>query len=85
MKKPKSMTDQLAVTNVCIEASEARARLLDSRNKGPSKKKKQEDREVNTADHGDHENHQHQPAEQKDKDRSVDLLMSKGGAKSITL
>jgi hypothetical protein len=30
MNKPKSMADQLAVTDVCIEASEARARLLDS-------------------------------------------------------
>jgi hypothetical protein len=84
MNKPKSMADQLAVTDVCIEASEARARLLDSWNKGPSKMKQQEDREVNTTDHGDRENHQHQPTEQKEKDSSVNLLMSKSGAKSIT-
>jgi hypothetical protein len=45
-------------------ASEARAQLLDSRNKGPIKKKQQEDREVNTADH---RNHKHQPTEQKEK------------------
>jgi hypothetical protein len=43
MNKPKMVVDLLAVTDVCIEASEARARLLDSRNKGPPKKKQQED------------------------------------------
>jgi hypothetical protein len=52
MKKPKTVTDLLAVTDVCIEASEARARLLESRGMGTSRKK--EDREVNTADRGDH-------------------------------
>jgi hypothetical protein len=57
MKKPKIVADLLAVADVCIEASEAQARLLKSHNKGPSKKKKQEDREVNTADRGDHGNH----------------------------
>jgi hypothetical protein len=30
MKKPKMVTDLLTVTTVCIEASEARARLLES-------------------------------------------------------
>jgi hypothetical protein len=47
MKKPKTVTDPLAVTDICIEASEAWARLLKSRGKGSSRKK--EDREVNTA------------------------------------
>jgi hypothetical protein len=47
MKKPKIVADLLAVTNVCIEASEARARLLESQGKGTSRKK--DDREVNTA------------------------------------
>jgi hypothetical protein len=56
MKKPKTVVDLLAVADVCIEASEARARLLESQNKGPSKKKQQEDQEVNTADHGDRDN-----------------------------
>jgi hypothetical protein len=51
MQKPKTVVDLLAVTDICIEASEARARLLDSRNKGPGKKKQQEDREVNAVDH----------------------------------
>jgi hypothetical protein len=51
MQKPKTVVDLLAVTDICIEASEARARLLDPRNKGPGKKKQQEDREVNAADH----------------------------------
>jgi hypothetical protein len=33
MKKPKTVGDMLAVVDVCIEASEARARLLESRGK----------------------------------------------------
>jgi hypothetical protein len=48
MKKPKMVVDLLAVADVCIEASEARARLLKSRGKGPSRKR--DDREVNTAE-----------------------------------
>jgi hypothetical protein len=64
MKKPKLVVDLLTVADVCIEA---RARLLDSQNKGPSKKKQQEDREVNTVDHGNRINHQQQPTEQKEK------------------
>jgi hypothetical protein len=39
MKKNKMVADLLAVTDVSIEALEARARLLDSCNKGPPKKK----------------------------------------------
>jgi hypothetical protein len=39
MKKPRTMVDMLAVADVCIEASEARARLLESRNKDPPRKK----------------------------------------------
>jgi hypothetical protein len=39
MKKPKIMVDLLAVENECIEASEARAPLLDTHKKGSSKKK----------------------------------------------
>jgi hypothetical protein len=34
MKKPKTVADLLAVADVCIEASEARAQLLESRGKG---------------------------------------------------
>jgi hypothetical protein len=52
MKKPKTVADLLAVADICIKASEARAGLLDSCNKGPPKKKHQEDREVNAADCG---------------------------------
>jgi hypothetical protein len=52
MKKSKMVADLLTVTDVCIEASEARARLLESRGKGTSRKK--DDHEVNTADRGDH-------------------------------
>jgi hypothetical protein len=51
MKKLKVIADLLAVANVCIEASKARARLLQSRGKGTSRKK--DDREVNTIDRGD--------------------------------
>jgi hypothetical protein len=52
MKKPKMVADLLAVADVCMEASEARARLLESWGKGPSRKK--DEQEVNTADRGDH-------------------------------
>jgi hypothetical protein len=55
MKKSKMVADLLTVTDVCIEASEARARLLESRGKGTSRKK--DDHEVNTADRGDHKDH----------------------------
>jgi hypothetical protein len=54
MKKPKIMDDLLVVADMCIEASEARARLLESRGKGSSKKK-QDYQEVNTTDNGDRE------------------------------
>jgi hypothetical protein len=37
MKKPKTVADLLAVVDVCIEASEAQARLLESRGKGAKK------------------------------------------------
>jgi hypothetical protein len=50
------VVDLLAVTDTCIEASEARARLLESRGKWPSKKK-QDDREVNMTDRGDRKDH----------------------------
>jgi hypothetical protein len=60
MKKPWTVANLLAVAEGCIEASEARARLLESRGKGPTKKK-YDDWEVNTTDHhggrGDHECH----------------------------
>jgi hypothetical protein len=56
MKKDKMVDDLLAVANVCIMASEARAQLPESRNKGPSKKKLQEDWEVNTTNHRDRDN-----------------------------
>jgi hypothetical protein len=75
IKKPRTMADLLAVVDVCIEASEARTQLLESCDKGPSKKK-QDDREVNTADRGDHKgrgdrryrgNRQQQSSDQKEK------------------
>jgi hypothetical protein len=68
MKKPKMVDDLLAVVDVCIEASEARARLLESRGKGPSKKK--EDWEVNTVDRRDHKDRGYcgkQSSDQKEK------------------
>jgi hypothetical protein len=48
MKKPKMVVDLLAVADVCIEASEARAQLLKSRGKRPSRRR--DDQEVNTAE-----------------------------------
>jgi hypothetical protein len=51
MKKPKVVANLLTVADVCIEASEARARLLETQGKGTSRKK--EDHEVNTANWGD--------------------------------
>jgi hypothetical protein len=51
MKKPKTVADLLTIADVCIEASEARVRLLESRGRGPSRKRG--DREVNTAERGD--------------------------------
>jgi hypothetical protein len=50
MKKPNTVSDLLTVTDVCIEASEARPQLLETWGKGTSRKK--EDRAVNTADRG---------------------------------
>ncbi len=69
MRKPKIVGDLLIVADVCIEASEGEARLLESHGKGPSKKK-QDDREVNTTDRGDHGYHgnrQQQSSNQKEK------------------
>jgi hypothetical protein len=74
MKKLKTVVGLLAVTDICIEASEARAWLLDSSNKGLPKKKHQEDREVNTTECG---NRKQQPVEQKEKRpfrRSTDAM-----------
>jgi hypothetical protein len=51
MKKPKTMADLHTVADICIEASEARARLLESHGKGPSRKK--DDQEVNITKRGD--------------------------------
>jgi hypothetical protein len=51
IKKSKTVAGLLIVTDICIEAFKARARLLESHGKGPSRKK--EDREINTADRGD--------------------------------
>jgi hypothetical protein len=51
MKKLKMVDDLLTVADVCIEASEARTRLLKSRGKGASRRR--DDWEVNTAEQGD--------------------------------
>jgi hypothetical protein len=74
MKNLRTVADLLAVVDVCIEASEARAQILESYDMGPLKKK-QDDREVNTTDRGDHKdngdcryrgNHQQQSSDQKE-------------------
>jgi hypothetical protein len=51
MKKLKMVADLLTVANICIEASEAQARLLESRGNGPSRQR--DDREVNTVERRD--------------------------------
>jgi hypothetical protein len=71
MKKPRTVADLLAVADVCIDASEAQAWLLESHGKGPLMKK-QDDWEVNTTDRGDHGYHgnrQQQSSNQKEKRR----------------
>jgi hypothetical protein len=65
MKKPKMMAYLLAVADVCIEASEARARLLESRGMGPSRRL--DDREVNTAEQGDQKDHRKKYSDQKER------------------
>jgi hypothetical protein len=71
MKKLMTVADLLAVVDVCIEASEAQARLLESQGKGTSRMK--EYHEVNTADRGNHKDrgdsgyHDKQSSEQKEK------------------
>jgi hypothetical protein len=65
------MVDLLAVADICIEAFEAQAQLLESHGKGPLRKK--EDREDNTADQGDQKDrrgrryHGNQSSDQKEK------------------
>jgi hypothetical protein len=51
MKKPKTVAELLAVADICIEASEVRACLFESRGKGPSRKN--DDRKVNTVQQGE--------------------------------
>jgi hypothetical protein len=55
IKKPKMVADLLTVADVCIEASEARALLLESQGKGPSRRR--DDQEVNTTERGDQKDH----------------------------
>jgi hypothetical protein len=64
MKKSKTVADLLAVIDVCIEAFEARARLLESYGKGLSRKK--DDQEVNTTDQGDHKDHDYRDKKSSD-------------------
>jgi hypothetical protein len=55
MKKTKTVTGLLAVADVCIEASKAQTRLLESRGKWLSRRR--DDREVNTTERGDQKDH----------------------------
>jgi hypothetical protein len=73
IKKPKTVADLLTVTDVCIEALEARAWLLDSRNMG---------RQIRS--NGKIERSMMQIVGcRKRRDRFDDLAMSRSGAKSI--
>jgi hypothetical protein len=55
MKKPKTVANLLTVADICIEAFKTRARLLESRGKGLSKRR--DDRQVNTTERGDQKDH----------------------------
>jgi hypothetical protein len=55
IKKPKTVADLLTVTDICIEASEAQAQLLESHGKGPLRKR--DDQKANTAERGDQKDH----------------------------
>jgi hypothetical protein len=71
MKKPKMVADLLTVVDVCIEASEARARHLESRGNGPSIR--MDAQKVNTAERGDQKDyggyryHEKQYSDQKER------------------
>jgi hypothetical protein len=89
MQKPKTVTDLLVVTDICIEASEARARLLESRGNGPSRKgitgrsTTQNEEITKTAkDTGTTENNPHI---RRKRDPSGDPMAQKSGARSIVL
>jgi hypothetical protein len=85
MKKPKMVADLLSVADVCIEASETWARLLESWGKGPARRK--DDRKVNTAKRGDRKDHQDQEfhgkqsSGRKREDLSDDRMIPKSGVK----
>jgi hypothetical protein len=87
LKKPKTLADLLVVADICIEASEARAQLLESRGKRPSRKR--DDREVNTAEQGDqkdrggHWYHKKQSSDQKEKRPIRCPNGAKSGVRSI--
>jgi hypothetical protein len=86
MKKPKNVAVLLAIADICIEASEAQARLLESHGKGPSKKK--EDWEVKTTDQGDCKDHGYsgkQSSDQKEKGLFGILMTWKSGARFTAL
>jgi hypothetical protein len=85
MKKPKTTADLLAVADVCIEASEARARLLESRGKGS-----EEGRTIGrlTLLNGEigkttgiKDSVENSPRRKKREDISDDQMMSKSGVK----
>jgi hypothetical protein len=52
IKKPKTVANLLTIADTCIEASEVRARLLESHGKGTTKKM-QDNQKVNMTDRGD--------------------------------
>jgi hypothetical protein len=58
------VADLLAIVDVCIKASKAWAQHLESRGKGPSKKK--DDLVVNTTDQGDHKDHSYHDKQSSD-------------------
>jgi hypothetical protein len=73
MKKPKMVADLLAVANICIEAYEARARLLESHGKGHQEKGTAED--TGTA--------KNNPQIRRKRDHSGAPMAQKSGTRSI--
>jgi hypothetical protein len=87
MKKPKIVADLLTVADICIEASEAQTRLLESCGKGSSRKR--DDWEINTAERGDQKNrggHRYREKQSSDQNKKRHFrrpMAQKSGARSI--
>jgi hypothetical protein len=96
MKKSKMVVDLLVVADVCIEASEAQARLLESHGKGPRRKSRMIGRSTQpimeitgiariTEIEDITRNTSSNPQIRRRRDCSITLLMQRSGRRSIIL